>query len=252
MRQRHAGDLLKRAVPVLGLGLLLGFAGPFASNPPLSLSVRLVFWVGMVIVGYGAALVAGKLIPAGSIARPGLHSVAVSVASALPLTFVAAWIVPLLRPGHAYQPLQLPALFGVVAAVQLAIVFILFRTPMAPALVEEHGKVDAPAAFPRALLSRLPSRLGKDIVALEAEDHYLRVHTTLGSDLTLMRLSDAVAAIGPDLGLQVHRSWWVAHDAIREIVRTDQRAHLRLTNGLTVPVGRTYTAAVRAAVRANQ
>ncbi|QNN67429.1 LytTR family transcriptional regulator [Sphingomonas lutea] len=94
----------------------------------------------------------------------------------------------------------------------------------------------------------MPSRLGTEIVALEAEDHYLRVHTMLGSDLVLMRLSDAIAAIGPDLGLQVHRSWWVARDAIREVVRTDQRSQLRLMNGLTVPVGRTYTAAVRGAV----
>ncbi|GAA4725274.1 LytTR family DNA-binding domain-containing protein [Sphingomonas lutea] len=242
--------MLKRAVPVLGLGVLLGFAGPFASNPPLSLSVRLAFWVGMVVVGYGAALVAGKLIPAGSIARPGPRLIAVAIASALPLTFVAAWIVPLLRPGHAYQPLQLPALFATVAAVQLAIVFILLRSPgNVPAVpTGEPNKPDGPATIPRTLLSRLPSRLGTEIVALEAEDHYLRVHTMLGSDLVLMRLSDAIAAIGPDLGLQVHRSWWVARDAIREVVRTDQRSQLRLMNGLTVPVGRTYTAAVRGAV----
>ena len=249
MRQRHAGDLLKRAVPVLGLGLLLGFAGPFASNPPLGLLVRLVFWAGMVVVGYGAALVAGKLIPATSITHPGFRLVAVALASAAPLTFIAAWIVPLLRPGHVYRPLQLPALFGVVAAVQLVVVFILLRSPAtAPAQpVEENGQAAAPKAFPRTLLSRVPSRLGDQILALEAEDHYLRVHTALGSDLILMRLSDAVNAFGSDLGLQVHRSWWVAHDAIREVIRVDQRSHIVLRNGLRVPVGRTYSAAVRSA-----
>jgi DNA-binding LytR/AlgR family response regulator len=87
--------------------------------------------------------------------------------------------------------------------------------------------------------------LGKEVVALEAEDHYLRVHTTLGSDLILMRLSDAIAAMRPDLGLQVHRSWWVAHDAILEFGRSEQRTYLKLTNGLLVPVGRTYSGAVR-------
>jgi DNA-binding LytR/AlgR family response regulator len=61
-----------------------------------------------------------------------------------------------------------------------------------------------------------------------------------------MRLSDAVAAIGPDLGLQVHRSWWVAEDAICEFTKSNDRSHLKLRNGLLVPVGRTYTAAVRA------
>ena len=247
MRQRHAGALLRRAAPVLGVGLLLGFAGPFASDPPLALPVRLTFWVAMVVVGYCAALAAAKLIPATSVPRPGVRLFAVALASALPLTFVAAWIVPLLRPGHVYQPLQLPPLFGVVSIVQLVIVFILLRSPAAAPKgpIDDSGRAEAGSAFPRTLLSRLPSRLGGDIFALQAEDHYLRVHTRLGSDLILMRLSDAVAAMDPSLGIQVHRSWWVAREAIGEVVRSDQRLQLRLVNGMTVPVGRTYSASVR-------
>ncbi|UUR09348.1 LytTR family DNA-binding domain-containing protein [Sphingomonas glaciei] len=93
------------------------------------------------------------------------------------------------------------------------------------------------------LAGRRPSGLRGE--AWKAADHYLRVHTTLGSDLILTRLSDAIAAIGPDAGLQVHRSWWVAHDAIVEFVRSQQRTYLKLNNGLLVPVGRTYSAAVR-------
>ena len=36
---------------------------------------------------------------------------------------------------------------------------------------------------------------GAEIFAVEAEDHYLRLHTSRGSDLILMRLSDAVAEL---------------------------------------------------------
>lgn len=245
MRQLPAWPLARRAAPVLGVGVLLGFAGPFGSYPPLSAPVRYAFWIGMVFVGYAAALAAQKLVPETFIPRPQLRLGAAAIGSALPLTFVAAWVVPFVRPGHMYDPLQLPALFCAVAAVQFAIVFTLLRksnpSPRPPAADSR----DASGAFPRALLSRLPSRLGEEIVALEAEDHYLRVHTILGSDLVLMRLSDAIAAIEPDRGLQVHRSWWVAQDAIRQIVRSEQRSHLRLRNGLLVPVGRTYSAAVR-------
>jgi hypothetical protein len=200
----------------------------------------------MVFVGYFAALAAEKLVPETSVSRPGLRPVAVAIASALPLTFLAAWVIPILRPGHVYEPLQLPALFGPVAAVQLAIVFVLLRKPTGAVAPSPARSRDASGSFPPALLSRLPHRLGDRIVALEAEDHYLRVHTTIGSDLILMRLSDAVAAIEPDLGLQVHRSWWVAQDAICELVRSDQRSHLKLRNGLLVPIGRTYAGAVRA------
>lgn len=234
---------------MLGLGVLLGFAGPFGGHPPLSAPVRYAFWIGMVIAGYAAALAADKLLSGTFGARPALRLGATALGSALPLTFVAAWAIPLIRPGHGYQPLQLPALFGPVFIVQLVIAVVLLRRtqePTAPLQPSPPESREASAAFPRALLSRLPRRLGEEIVALEAEDHYLRVHTTLGSDLVLMRLSDAVAAIGPDLGLQVHRSWWVAGDAIREVIRSEQRTQLRLSNGLSVPVGRTYSAAVRA------
>lgn len=231
---------------MLALGVLLGFAGPFGSHPPLSAPVRYAFWIGMVFAGYLAAFAAGKLVPETVVSRPAVRVGAVAIASALPLTFVAAWVIPIVRPGHLYQPLQLPGLFAAVAAVQLAIVFTLLRTPSAPARQSSASRRDTAGSFPPALLARLPPRLGDQIVALEAEDHYLRVHTTIGSDLVLMRLSDAVAAIEPDLGLQVHRSWWVAEDAICEFMSSDQRSHLKLRNGLLVPIGRTYSAAVRA------
>ena len=245
MRQRLAPALVRRAGLVLGLGLLLGFAAPFAGDPPLSAPLRYAFWTAMTFAGYAAALAAEKLLPATLSRHPVIRIGATAIASALPLTFVAAWVIPLMRPGHIYAPLQLPALFAAVSVIQLAIVFFLQGKPGVSAQPAPSQSGEGPRAFPRSLLARLPNRLGDEIVALEAEDHYLRVHTTLGSDLVLMRLSDAIAAIEPGLGLQVHRSWWVADDAICEIARSDQRTHLRLSNGLLVPVGRTFSAAVR-------
>jgi hypothetical protein len=244
MRQRLTWHLARRAAPVLAMGVLVGFAGPFAAYPPLSAPVRYAFWISMVFAGFAAALAAEKLVSETRIARPELRLGATAIASALPMTFVAAWVIPLVRPDHVYGPLQLPALFGIVAIIQFAIVFTLLRKPSASPSPSPPQKRDASDPFPRALLSRLPSRLGEEIIALEAEDHYLRVHTSRGSDLILMRLSDAVAAIGPEAGLRVHRSWWVAHGAICEVTRSEQRSHLRLTNGLSVPVGRTYSASV--------
>ena len=52
----------------------------------------------------------------------------------------------------------------------------------------------APAAFPFA--DRLPVKLRAGIIyAVSAEDHYLRVHTSLGETMVLMRLADAVRRI---------------------------------------------------------
>ena len=61
-----------------------------------------------------------------------------------------------------------------------------------------------------------------------------------------MRLTDAVAEFG-DLGMQVHRSYWVAHRHVLGTVNCGERTLLRLTSGHQVPVSRTYVPAVHAA-----
>ena len=48
------------------------------------------------------------------------------------------------------------------------------------------------------------------MVYANVSGHYLQVVTTAGTCLVLMRLSDAVLALG-DAGMQVHRSYWVSH-----------------------------------------
>jgi hypothetical protein len=195
--------------------------------------------------------------------------------SAVPMTFVVAWTMSLVQPGRTVPPAQLPALFMCVAAVQIVIVLTLIRSAMAslwPAATPPSAlplDAAAPSAGPpappmppalalppsagvpaalAALLSRLPADLGPDIVALEAEDHYVRVHTPKGSTLVLMRLSDAVDLMDAALGMRVHRSWWVALRAIDGVERNGQRLVLRLSNGAQVPVGRMHAAAVRSAL----
>ncbi len=104
-----------------------------------------------------------------------------------------------------------------------------------------HAKPPAPK-----FLARLPLKLrGGEVWAVEAEDHYLRLHTSKGQDLILMRLADAVAELEGIEGMQVHRSWWVARDAITDARRGDGRATLTLKDGSEVPVSRTYAAQLR-------
>lgn len=91
----------------------------------------------------------------------------------------------------------------------------------------------------------LPPPLRRNILALEAEDHYVRVHTLHGSALILMRLADAAALIDARLGLRVHRSWWVAKDGVRAVERTPGRAIARLVDDRAVPISRRYLSAAR-------
>ena len=98
----------------------------------------------------------------------------------------------------------------------------------------------------RDFVSRLPADLGDEIIYIKTEGHYLRVYTETGSSRLLMRFADAVAELA-GLGMQVHRSYWVAHDHIEGLVKRDGRPALRLTGDRLVPVSRTYVRAVRAA-----
>lgn len=107
-----------------------------------------------------------------------------------------------------------------------------------------------PAAAPvreAPFLARLPGKLGKDLLCLEMEDHYVRAHTALGSDLILMRLRDAIAELEGVEGMLVHRSWWVARAAVEEVVRENGAVRLKLRNGLVAPVARRLVGEVRAA-----
>ena len=96
-------------------------------------------------------------------------------------------------------------------------------------------------------LERLPETLGRDVVYLKGNGHYINVVTTAGSAALLLRFADAIVELG-EAGMQVHRSYWVAFRHIHGLGRRDGRAVLRLTQGDVIPVGRTFLAVVREAV----
>lgn len=101
---------------------------------------------------------------------------------------------------------------------------------------------------PAPLQLRLPVRLQEHpILALEAEDHYVRVHTIGGSELILLRLSDAAKEMGGAPGARTHRSWWVARSAIKSVNRSEGRLSLLLSNGIEAPVSRSYASELREA-----
>ena len=85
------------------------------------------------------------------------------------------------------------------------------------------------------------------LIALAAEDHYVRVHTDAGSELISMRFADAMAELAQAHGFRVHRSWWVAAGAIEGVRWRRGSGEARLEGGLVVPVSRNYAAVIRQA-----
>jgi len=103
----------------------------------------------------------------------------------------------------------------------------------------ESAQPEGAPAIPPLLAEKLPVTLrSARLLAIEAEDHYLRVHTDAGSNLVLMRMTDACALLEGAPGARVHRSWWVARAAVTSGGQRAGRMMLDLSSGLQVPVSR--------------
>ncbi|MGB0833396.1 MAG: LytTR family DNA-binding domain-containing protein [Psychrobium sp.] len=90
------------------------------------------------------------------------------------------------------------------------------------------------------LMEKVPLEKRGQLLCLEMDDHYLNIHTDKGTHMALMRFKDALALLKDCDGLQTHRSWWVATDAIVGVEKEGRKTLLRLSNDVLAPVSRTY------------
>jgi hypothetical protein len=261
-----------RVILMVGLasGLFLGFVGPFGTYESLYLGWRLAYWVSLILCGtlfFPVLYILCRTHLKPRRVSPFLYVPLVAILGSLPMMLVVMGVTAAMFSTD--MQFRLDNYLRVCAiALPLVVLHHLFSewrgmrgvpvethaepAPIAP--VEQPAPVAAsvPAAVagpdksePR-LIKRLPGRLGTDILCLQMEDHYVRVHTTLGQDMILMRLRDAIAELDGLEGLQVHRSWWVARHAIARSTRDGKSMTLTLTNGLDIPVARDRITEIRA------
>lgn len=114
----------------------------------------------------------------------------------------------------------------------------------------QTGAIDTPQNLP-AFLARLPDTVTmQEVIAISAEQHYIRVHTDNREHMILYRFSDAINELGSGSGMQVHRSWWVAKAAIASVHSGAKKFYLQLDNGTKVPVSTPYQGMLRQFARA--
>jgi hypothetical protein len=237
-----AADWARAALIALAAAVFLAVAGAFGTGQA-PLSIRFAYWIGLMLAGTGVARgVFWALDKTPWInERPKVQLVAGTLALAAVYT-VIVWAVTAWLFGADGGFPTLLAYFVPVLTVSVVMTPLNIMAARQP--LETHA--GAPGAAPARFLERLPPRLrGAQLQAVEAEDHYLRLHTDRGSDLILMRLADAVAELEGLEGAQTHRSWWVAKDAVESARRADGRAVLKLKSGVEAPVSRTYVQALK-------
>ena len=239
------------------VGVVLAFVGPFGSFD-MALEWRFVYWLGYAYIGYAcyrpvtvfAARMAAKLeLPEWTMAIAGV------LIGTIPMT-VAVWILGRIPNALRWPTVEEAMLsYFYVFVIGAGVTFLFYAIQRGPDV--EAGEVGsakpqaAPAKPSPAPLSlppffeRLPAHRGCDLLALEMEDHYVRAHTALGSELILMRLRDAMAELDGVDGAQVHRSWWVARDAVEDVKRDGRNVRLVLPGELEAPVSRTRVAELK-------
>lgn len=225
------------------LSVLIGFAGPFGTYLSFGFPVRLVFW--SLLVAF--AIFVGTFVRAFVHAVLGLRSfyfgsplIAIILAAALPPILLA-----ILNRAPLPLLVQMPGQFELGVFVFLCSLggsAYRHAASKAPSTMPAEG-LDQPDPEPR-LLSRLPAERRGRILSISVRDHYVDLRTTVGQDRVLLRLSDAIAETDGVAGAQVHRSHWVAWEAVAGAERRDGKLILRLTDDSRIPVSKTYRAFV--------
>jgi hypothetical protein len=100
--------------------------------------------------------------------------------------------------------------------------------PPAPA-PEITAHSPSPAFFQR--LTRLKGLEVDELVAIEAQDHYILVISTRGKELVYFRFRDALSELAALEGLQIHRSAWVHLKNVKGLQSQGRGLYVKLNTG---------------------
>jgi hypothetical protein len=229
--------LLRNLLIAAAAGVFLALIGALETSAAL-LPTRLLYWVPIMtaggLLGHFMAMLVNRFSSADR--NPWLFGAILAVILTIPATFLVwgwtALFFPAVRRLEALPGFALNVLL--ISAAMTAITTIANR----PGRIT-HAPPAGAAPRPVRFLDRLPPKLrGAALHAVSAEDHYLRLHTSKGSDLILMRMSDALAELEGLEGAQTHRSWWMARGAVERTRRDGDRLMLVLKGGVQAPVSR--------------
>ena len=241
-RARKCGLLLLTAT-------ILAFLLPYDSNGELDFVLGASEWFGHVLMLMVTTGVTGRwLFPKMKDAHPALVLLPYTAINALPVLFISMLLDYLLVSFEAPFNYSLDVYLGWVTESFLLTLLVIGVLSLVAVKFEFAGPNIKAASEPRPgqkFFNRLSTGANTDLMCLEMEDHYLRVHTSEGNQLLHMRMADAVSELEGFPGFQVHRSWWIAAEAIKTISKQNRDYKATLKNGMTVPISRSRVDALK-------
>jgi len=197
------------------------------------LLICLFDWTGMIVIGTGLA---AGLLP-GMIRFGRRLGLPLAAAAALAVALTA---MPIAAAAALFSAWAWPKEVGKMAAADWYI-----RTLLVEAFILAGWTMLEQVRRARSQSVAITLPVVNDVLCLQMEDHYVRIHRPGGSTLELMTMQAAIVRYGGSDGIRVHRSWWVGRDAIRSVEQQGRNWRLVLNNGLAVPVARSCVAMIR-------
>jgi len=224
------------------IGLILAYLGPFGSFA-LPMSKRLIFWIILVAIGHLIYFHIDRFSQwyfQNSSIRPYIINSIKAVVSALFLSLFVFYMsyyflnLPINKEAYLFI---FPKVFILGIIINILIVYWnkLNSQNKASKSKQSHAVISG-----QDFINRIPNKLGNKLICFCMEDHYLNVYTQVGNHMILMRMKDALIELKSYKGTQVHRSWWVATDAIKQVVKKDRKMSLIMVNNMQVPVSQKY------------
>jgi len=190
------------------ISAILALIGPFETSDTLNLPTSFAYWFVIAAGGYMIGVAVNAYADARLAARAvtPLHIVLRGAVIGLGVCVLVFAVNTAAFPGQS-EHVRSPALFATIVAIAIIVTWLLHALHNGT-----HANAEAaslPARSP-AVLERIDLDKRGALIAMSVEDHYVRIITTKGEQLVLLRLSDAVREVAPVDGAQVHRSHWVA------------------------------------------
>jgi hypothetical protein len=229
---------------LVALGLMLSLLGPYRTLdvPPL---LRTTYWL-LATLGSGLIGIAVDAMLGPRIRAFWLRVAAVALVMTPPVTLLVYALNALLLdlPRRWWMLPQLAWQVLVVALLLMALRALAWRRVVETRTIVVPPLPEAERAFRLRLSAK---RRAARLIAVEAEDHYVRVHTDAGSELVSMRFSEAMQDLALAHGYRLHRSWWAFADAIEAVRWKRGSGEARLAGGIVAPVSRRYATALKRA-----
>lgn len=231
-------DLSKRntVIALLGVGIVLGLSGPFETIALMKLLPRLLYWIVVASTTFALGSLISAVCARVFVGKPfWLRMICSALLIGTCVTVFLTALNMLVFNVNAADVTDVMPQWGLIVLISAVVdIGVNLAAP------------NSPDPLP-PILDRISLAKRGDLIALSAEDHYVKVTTVNGTDMILMRLSDAIKEVGSTAGLQIHRSHWVALNQIQNATRASDRGTVTLSNDETRPISRSYIAVAKTA-----